>query len=296
VTHAPSVPTSTGHIVVYAKSPGAALVELEDLLDELRQGFARVAGAPAGVDDIQAEQALAALAELKCPNCGSELEMPRPWFCDGCSSGVCLTCRALSNTDSRSHLLPTEGKPGWDHRACVACGELLESWKCTKCLRVHCPFCSVRSHAWRGSDWTLGQTTCSHLIASWCDSSGEWQMMPVHDEDIGFDRLNEIAVVDRDEDDVRAAFGSLADLAMTIKEEQANGQATGVLEALIHEVGPSAIVDVWWDDEDGMGSDTGTDYFAGDPDGVRAALRTGVGQLVAVQELLDAADQGVSAQ
>ncbi|MCC6176696.1 MAG: hypothetical protein IT305_15410 [Chloroflexi bacterium] len=277
--------------VVYAKDPGRAKAELVTRFEELKQGFARVAGAAAGVDDIQAEQALAALAELKCPNCGSELEMPRPWFCDGCSSGVCLTCRALSNTDSCSHLLPTEGKPGWDHRACVACGEPLESWKCTNCLSVHCPFCGVRSHAWRGSDWTLGQTTCSHLIASWCDSSGEWQMMPVRDEDIGFDRLNEIAVVDRDEAAVRAAFGDLIDLARVVEDSLTNRHPTGALDALIESAGLASIEDIWWDDQNGMGSDTGDDYFAADSAAL-TVLHWLIDQLVTCQKLLNAAVEG----
>jgi len=131
----------------------------------------------------------------------------------------------------------------------------------------------------------VGETTCPHLIASWEMSSGEWWLVPA----IGFDRLAEIAVADHDDAMVATAFGDLADLAETVEEERQGMGGTGLLEALIGEASVSQIEDVFWDDENGMGSDTGTDFFAADPAAALAALRRLVDRLAACQERLNVA-------
>lgn len=278
----------------YAKDPGRAYTELEAQLDGLRERFQQLARSQSGIDDLQAEEALAILADLECPHCRAAVVGPRPWFCSDCRTAVCLTCFEISNTPPCDHLLPTEGRPSGDHRSCVACGQALQGWRCRGCLSVHCPFCGVRSSAWRGSSWTLGDTRCQHLIASWCDSSGEWQMMPVSDEDIGFERLTQIAVSDYAVHAVQAVFGDLADLAALVEAEQAT-PSPGVLDTMIEHARLSAVVDVWWDDENGMGSDTGHDYFAPDTTSVGQSLRTLIDRLVDCQERLDVAEGGPTA-
>jgi hypothetical protein len=60
-----------------------------------------------------------------------------------------------------------------------------------------------------------------------------------------------------------------------------------VLEALIRRTGLTSIEDVFWDDENGMSSDTGTDYFAADAGVAIGALRDRVDRLVAGQECLN---------
>jgi hypothetical protein len=276
---------SGGGTVVYAEDPGQAWTELEAALAGLRRRFEQLAVSESGIEEIQAEEVLAILADLECPNCRSGVVGRRPWFCSDCRTAVCLSCHDISNDYPCSHLLPTEGRPGWDHKTCVACGEALQGWRCAGCLSVHCPFCGVRSWAWRGSSWALGETRCPHLIASWCESSGEWQVLPVADKDVGFERLAQVAVHDRDGGAARTAFGDFIGLA-TLEEELASQRPTGALDALIKQARLSAIIDVWWDDENGMSSDTGTDYFAPVPGSVVAALHALIDRLAARQERL----------
>jgi hypothetical protein len=277
------MPAGVG-VVVYAESPGTAQAELDGLLDSLRQRFERLAVAECGVEDLQAEEALAILADLECPTCDAPVTGPRPWYCADCRTAICLTCRETSNVDPCEHLLPTEGRDGWDRKTCVACGDRLKHWKCTRCLGVHCPFCGVRSWAWRGSSWALGEERCPHLIASWDASAGEWWDV----SSVGLDQLEEIAIDGHDDAAVRAAFGKLTDLAETIEESQQAGVVASLLDALIRAAGLMSVMDVSWDNANGMCSDTGADYFAADPDGARAALGDLVDRLVAGQERLDA--------
>lgn len=131
--------------VLYAEDPGLAEARLDALLTDLRQRFEQLAVAESGIMDIQAEEALAFLAHLECPNCSLPIGGPRPWYYPGCGTAICLTCQEISNAESCNHPLPTEGRPGWDGETCVACGEAMAGLRCSTCLSVHCPFCGVRS-------------------------------------------------------------------------------------------------------------------------------------------------------
>jgi hypothetical protein len=273
--------------VFFTRDPSTVRQKLVPMLDQLRRGFESAAAEEAKRWGLAGIAALDDLADLKCPNCDMRLAGPRPWFCSDCRTAVCLTCHEISNAESCRHLLLTEGRPAWDQKTCVACGEALQGWKCTRCLSVHCPFCGVRSWAWRGSSWTLGEQRCPHLIASWDASAGEWWDEP----NVGLDQLEEIAIAGHDGAAVRVAFGKLARLAETIEEAQQAGVGTSLLDALTQAAGLTTVVDVFWDDANGMGSDTGTDYFAADPVEACAALRALVDRLLAGQDRLAAASE-----
>ena len=72
---------------------------------------------------------------------------------------------------------------------------------------------------------------------------------------------------------------------------QQAGVGTSLLDALIQVAGLTSVVDVVWDDENGIGSDTGTDSFAADPVEACAGLRARVDRLLAGQVRSPEADE-----
>jgi hypothetical protein len=257
----------------------------------LKRRFERLAIDRCGIADPRDDEAAAFLMDLECPGCDGPIQGGRPWFCADCNTAVCPTCRKISNDYPCDHLLPTEGRASWDRASCVACGEGLRDWKCTRCLSVHCPFCGVRTWAWRGSSWALGTTTCGHLIASWNASSGAWSDVAIREDDalagpaVSVYALEQVDTEDPADSAVAAAFGDLADLATTIQEERRASNGAAVMDTLLAAADLVSVVDVFWDDQNGMGSDTGTDYFTDDP-AVRSALAALVERLSACQEQL----------
>ena len=128
------------------------------------------------------KQALKVLAARDCPRCGQHLPTDAPYFCPKCRVTYCRVCREPVGQDECAHLLvPEHGERSSEEPlrrlVCRGCGSGLaprrDDGPCPRCQSVHCPFCGVRSHAWRlGKDsggsaptyYWLGERVCRHFV------------------------------------------------------------------------------------------------------------------------------------
>ena len=64
---------------------------------------------------------------------------------------------------------------------CRHCGRLLPptlGGACPSCDSVHCPFCATASHYWQDETFELNDEPCSHLLGSFSDDLGDWEVWP----------------------------------------------------------------------------------------------------------------------
>lgn len=239
-------------------------------------------------------------AGFDCGQCGEELLTGPTSYCTECRIAYCLECHEPSNGEKCGHLLDAEEDESWNGKICVACRSTLYGPRCHRCMSVHCPFCGVRSTAWR-PNWQLGQVVCEHLVASHDDSSGFWFLAPVAPKDVETERWTDSGLLSLAEpgfniDEIRSpaggwtdeqiesAFGDLIDVVTAFRDNVTELDRKGrhLLDALIEMTGLEGdVITVDWDLDNGPWSDHGCDYFAEDPQSIRYVLDDQVEQLIA---------------
>jgi hypothetical protein len=80
------------------------------------------------------------------------------------------------------------GHDGWIQSAawvgeqdCRCCGRGLPvtlGGACPSCDSVHCPFCGTAAHFWQDETFDLNEEPCPHLLGSFSDDLGDWEVWP----------------------------------------------------------------------------------------------------------------------